>query len=99
MYKSPIEIIYGQMQTNMEDNIYEAIQKYNVNVDKDELIKALQYDRNQYEVGYQDGIKALAERLTELYTDDIITDDMHCAVGVIKANITDIAKEMLGGRR
>lgn len=53
MYKSPIEIIYGQMQTNMENNIYEAVQKYGVNVDKEELIRALQYDREQYEAGYK----------------------------------------------
>ena len=53
MYKSPIEIIYGQMQTQVENEIYEAIQKYNINVDKEELIKALQYDRDQYEMGYK----------------------------------------------
>ena len=53
MYKSPIEIIYGQMQTQVENGIYETIQKYDINVDKEELIKALQYDRNQYEAGYK----------------------------------------------
>lgn len=29
-----------------------------VNVDKDELVKALAYDRGQYEKGYADGIRA-----------------------------------------
>lgn len=65
MYKSPIEIIYGQMQTNMENNIYEAVQKYGVNVDKEELIRALQYDRDQYDEGYKDGVKALATKLLD----------------------------------
>lgn len=43
-----------------------------------------------------EAIKDFAERLKELYTGEIITDDMHCSVAVIKANIDDIAKEMIG---
>ena len=37
-------------------------------VNKEELIKALQYDRQQYEKGYQDGLKHLSE--------DTVTDWM-----------------------
>lgn len=55
MYKSPIEIIYGQMQTQMEGDILRAVQSYCPNVDKEELIRALQYDRQQYDIGYADG--------------------------------------------
>jgi hypothetical protein len=55
MYKSPIDIIYGQMETQMEGAILKAIQKVDVNVDKDELLRALQYDRGQYDKGYADG--------------------------------------------
>jgi hypothetical protein len=55
MYKSPIEIIYGQMQKQMEGDILKAVQSYGINVDKDELLRALQYDRNQYKKGYMDG--------------------------------------------
>lgn len=54
MYKSPIDIIYGQMETKMEGDILRAVQKYGINVDKDELLRALQYDRGQYEKGYAD---------------------------------------------
>ena len=60
MYKSPIEIIYGQMKTQMEGDIFRAVQSYYPNVDKEELLRALRYDRNQYEKGYADG-KADAE--------------------------------------
>ena len=60
MYRSPIEIIYGQIQKQIEGDIFRAVQSYDINVDKDELIRALQYDRNQYEKGYADG-KADAE--------------------------------------
>ena len=56
MYKSPIEVITRQMRTEFEDNVVKAIQDYGVSVDKEELIKALQYDRNQYEKGYADGL-------------------------------------------
>ena len=55
MYQSPIEIITKQMRTQFEDNVFKAIQDYGIAVDKDELIKALKYDRDQYEKGYADG--------------------------------------------
>lgn len=54
MYKSPIEIIYGEMETQMEGMILKAVQKVGVDVDKEELICALRYDRGQYDKGYQD---------------------------------------------
>lgn len=54
MYKSPIDIIYGQMEKQMEGDILRAVQSYGINVDKVELIRALQYDRAQYEKGYAD---------------------------------------------
>ena len=56
-YKSPVNIINQGFQTKLEGDIYEAILSYGVDVDKDELIKALKYDRNQYEKGYIDGRK------------------------------------------
>lgn len=59
-YKSPIEIIAEEMQIEktkqLEGDIYKAIQRYGINVDKDELIKALNYDRQQYEKGFSDGV-------------------------------------------
>ena len=65
-YKSPIDIIQGQIQFDFENGVYKAIQKVDINVDREELIKALQYDRNQYDKGYSDGSKAAAERLEEV---------------------------------
>lgn len=62
MYKSPIEIIYGQTQTQIEGDVFRAIQSYGINVGKEELIRALQYDRDQYGKGYADGkADAMAE--------------------------------------
>lgn len=59
MYKNPIEIIYDDIQYHIEDGIIKAVQGVGINVDKEELIKALKYDRHQYEKGYAD---AKAER-------------------------------------
>lgn len=44
-YKSPIEILMKEAKLDFENGIYNAIQEYEINVDKDELIKALNYDR------------------------------------------------------
>ena len=59
MYKSPIELlvtnIYDQIQKDQDEHIYQAVLQYVPNVDREELIRALQYDRNQYEKGYWDG--------------------------------------------
>ena len=71
MYESPIEIIYQEMQTQIDGDIFRAVQSYNINVDRDELIKALNYDRDQYQKGFEDGKKAgpdwipVSERLPE----------------------------------
>ena len=53
-YESPISILYSKIQTQMEDDVVKAVQSYHITVDKDELIKALRYDRDQYEKGYND---------------------------------------------
>ena len=55
-WESPIEIIVNQIESAWDDEIFRVIQKVDINVDRNELIKALQYDWNQYEKGYEDGI-------------------------------------------
>lgn len=54
-YKSPIDIFLGKIQTDVEDGAFKVIQEYGIFVDKDEMIKALKYDRGQYEKGRADG--------------------------------------------
>lgn len=58
MYKSPIEIDYGEVvferSDKTEENLFRCIQNISINVDKQELLKALAYDRDQYEAGYAD---------------------------------------------
>ena len=68
MYESPIKIIestidsiYKDIVKKKDDAIFAEIQSsFGVDLDREELIRALQYDRNQYYKGYADG-KADAE--------------------------------------
>lgn len=55
MYKSPIEIITDQIRLEHENGIVRAVQNAGFNVDRHELLRALQYDRGQYDKGFQDG--------------------------------------------
>ena len=53
-YQSPIDLIMGQMNLSLEGEICKAVQNVGVYVDKEELLKALKYDRRQYQKGYKD---------------------------------------------
>ena len=64
-YKSPIEIINKSIETHIEDDVIKAVHKYGIDVDKSELIKALSYDRDQYNKGFQDGYRT--GRMTAMY--------------------------------
>lgn len=61
MYESPIELItttiMSEIAKHQEEQVMRAVQGVCVNVDKDELLKALAYDRQQYQKGYEDGLK------------------------------------------
>ena len=62
MYESPINQILGEVQNEYENNCLKVVQSYGFDVNKEELAKALMYDRNQYEKGYRDGyIEAFAK--------------------------------------
>lgn len=78
MYESPIELlrmndfINGEIQkinnaarNHQEECVYKAVLNYDIKVDKDELIRALNYDRQQYQEGFRDGARKFAEKLIE----------------------------------
>ena len=54
-YESPIKVIEKDLMTKMEDDIIYIVKSYGIEVDKEELLKALKYDRKQYDRGYTDG--------------------------------------------
>lgn len=64
MYESPIEVVVGNIRAEWENGIVKAVRGYNVNCDKEELVKALAYDRDQYQKGFADG-RATVEPLTD----------------------------------
>lgn len=59
MYRSPIELLITDIDTQIveqqEEQIYKAVVNIIPSVDKEELLRALKYDRGQYEKGYADG--------------------------------------------
>ncbi len=94
MYNSPIEMIISNMRMQQDGEIFRAVQEIGVNVDKDELLKALQYDRGQYDKGYNDGIKAFVERLKEFLNRDTYYAPV---LNWLLEDIDNLVKEMTEG--
>ena len=72
-YESPIKLIETMTEnivdeTNkaVDEYIYKSVLNVGVEVDRDELIRALRYDRDQYEKGYRDGMEAAKETMVEV---------------------------------
>ena len=63
MYKPPIEIVmkevFQKLNEDFENSVLKAVQKVGINVDKEELLKALIYDRGQYDEGYEDAMNEI----------------------------------------
>ena len=60
MYESPIMLLETDpliqcVKNETDTMIIRGVARAGVHVDKDELIKALEYDRGQYEKGFRDG--------------------------------------------
>lgn len=59
-WESPVTItqeIASQIARDTDDFIMSEIYKTGVTVNKEELIKAINYDRDQYNKGYRDGFR------------------------------------------
>ena len=82
MYESPIKLNFSDSITNIldaeEKYIVECIQNMGVDIDKDELVKALAYDRGQYEKGYEDG-KMAEKKIGHWNLVDYIYDRWQCS--------------------
>ena len=70
MYNSPIEIIVNQlneqMQIDLENNCAKACLQYGINIEPEQLKKALAYDRDQYDKGFKDGYNKAIADITEV---------------------------------
>ena len=58
-YKSPIQITMDRMKIQTENEVLKAVQNVGISVDKERLLRALQYDSDQYYKGYNDRDKEI----------------------------------------
>lgn len=108
MYECPIEMIYGELQTQMmqedEKLVMKAVRNVGVNVDKGALIKALQYDRHQYAKGYEDGKNEVLDKVKEVvckwkadnFTDGFAWDCMNEIADIVDETEKRLKKEAAG---
>lgn len=110
MYDSPIKLIdrivdqfTEQINKATDESIYKAVLEVGVHVDKDELIKALRYDRGQYDKGFDDGVlfaqSAVAKEIFEKI--DIITmkylNDKDYSAGELVYDLDSFKHEYMKG--
>lgn len=67
MWEAPIKMMQSEWETQLEGEVLKATRKVGVVVDKEELLKALEYDREQYEKGYGDAVKECLSVIREVY--------------------------------
>ena len=95
MYKSPIELLTADMAASiakiMDNNVLQAVLATGVIVDEKELRKALEYDRDQYNKGYNDGYAegmiAMKNKIEETL------------VGMISSKLLDIVNNEMVGKK
>lgn len=70
MYESPIKLLFprfddviSDMAKKQDDMVFDAVARFGVIVDKEELLRALHYDRDQYDKGFADGKVAAMDDL------------------------------------
>lgn len=106
MYECPVKFNFGDIQTQIvkqqENEVYMAVQKCGVDVDKEELKRALKYDREQYEKGYEDAVRQVKEDIIkELMTQrewylnlyDEFLDGEDYRSSLLLEKVIDIVKE------
>lgn len=62
MYEPVATFIQGKTESFIEGELLKVTQEMGLDVDREELLKALKYDRGQYEKGYQDGCRDSQKR-------------------------------------
>ena len=88
-WEPPVTIaqeISSQIARDTDDYIMSEIYKTGVTVNKEELIKAINYDRDQYNKGYCDGFRNAVK--TECALADLLEEHI--------AKLTEILKKLKG---
>lgn len=71
------EPIIEQFNKEREEMVLNQIWKIGIDVNKEELIKALSYDRNQYAKGYSDGYNKAIDDFAERLKTDYVNFDLY----------------------
>lgn len=111
MWDSPINIteiqdsFVSEIKNRTEEMVFTEIKRIGIDVDKEELIKALTYDRNQYEKGYADGyaeaIREFSGKLIDLANEfpTVENDDGEIRPMTIEEMCNQVARQLkVGGR-
>lgn len=63
MYESPIKVFCTntELQKLEDEAVFRAVRNLGFLIDKDELIRALRYDRDQYDKGYRDAMDSVVK--------------------------------------
>lgn len=97
MYQPPINIYETAMNTIIEQRenaIFAKIQDaIDVQVDRDELIRALQYDRGQYEKGFQDGVRSVHNQGLWLKVKDNLDIDRGWICSICNGSVYEMTYE------
>lgn len=88
MYKSPITLLVQNVEKQLhqekeqsEQTIYQCVNSFGVVVDKEELFKALKYDRDQYSKGYKDGANEVLDKIkAEILKYEPFNPNMTCLI-------------------
>jgi len=102
MYESPITVMTDQItrQINMEyDNaVMKAVVNVGVVVDKEELLKALKYDRDQYAKGYDEGYSKAIDDFVSVMQEEIARySDVNTQAVLTEIDVLILAERMKGG--
>lgn len=73
-YKSPIDIVQEEMRTIFDNEVLKSVINVGIKVNKDVLIKALKYDRNQYLQGYEEA-KEIYEKALDKSCEELAYKD------------------------
>lgn len=65
-YDTIIKVSLFPVEQIIEDNILKQICSYGIDIDKEQLLSALSYDRNQYEKGYYNGITRAIDKMAKM---------------------------------
>lgn len=66
LYDSPIRVMEKEIAQEIDENTYKSVIQYGIDVDREELLKALAYDREQYAKGFRAGVETLRQMLNDV---------------------------------